>query len=170
VRRLTSDELEEVAAELGAVVTGDVSALAAAQRVDGLVEALAGLLVAIVRLRPFDRRNHAVAVAAIDLLAGLNRRPLDLSPPEEVAGVIAEIRDGLADAQVCAWLRARTGCAAEPSAAIAGPCCPACGLPLREALAALPAGRILLGTCGNCGQVLGRPVPPRHRPRPRQEA
>jgi hypothetical protein len=166
VRRLTADELVAVASELGAAATGDVAAPVAAQRVDGLVEALAALLVAVVRHRPFDRRNGAVGVAAVDLLAQLNHRSLDLTPPEEVAGVVARIRDGMATAEVCAWLRPRTGPTC--GAPVAGPCCPACGMPLREALAAVPIGRVALATCGNCGRVLGRPA--RLRPRPRQEA
>lgn len=48
MRRLTSDELVDVATELGAEAVGDVSGLAQVQQVDRLVDALASLLVAIV--------------------------------------------------------------------------------------------------------------------------
>lgn len=161
MRRLTSDELVAVASELGAGVTGDVPALAEVQQVDGLVEALTALLVAIVRRRPFDRRNHAVGIASIDLLAQLNDRTLDLSSPEDAMALIARIQDGLAATAVRDWL----GSHITARAPVTGPRCPACSVPLREAIAAVPVGRITFATCGNCGQMLSRPV----RQRPRQE-
>jgi hypothetical protein len=162
VRRLSADELVAVASELGAEVTGDVSELAEVQRVDVVVEALASLLVAIVQRRPFDRRNNAVGVASIDLLARLNGHSLDLAPPEDVKAMVARIRDGLAASEVRDWLCGRI--ALLPPAA--GPRCPACSMPLRDALAAVPVDRVTLPTCGGCGHVLGQPF----RPRPRQEA
>lgn len=161
MRRLTADELVAVAAELGTVATGDVAELAAVQRAGSLLDAVASLLVTIVRRRPFERRNGAVGVASADLLARLNGRLLDLEPPEAAAAVSAGIRDGLPDAGVRDWLAGRL--VARPPAT--GPRCPACSMPLREALAALPAGRVTFPTCGGCGHLLGRPL----RPRSRQE-
>jgi hypothetical protein len=148
-----------VASELGAGVTGDVSKLAEAQQVDGVVEALASLLVAIVQRRPFDRRNNAVGIASIDLLARLNDQTLYLSPPEDVTAMITRIRDGLAATGVRDWLCGRI----TAKAPVAGPRCPACSVPLREALAAISVCRTTFATCGSCGQVLSRPI--RHRPR-----
>lgn len=159
MRRLTTDELVAVASELGAAVTGDVSALAEVQQVDEVVDALALLLVAIVQRRPFDRRNNAVGVASIDLMARLNDQTLDLSPPQDVMAVITRIQDGLAATGVREWLCSRI----TANAPVAGPRCPACSVPLREALAAVRLGRTTFPTCGSCGQVLCRPV--RHRPR-----
>jgi Zn ribbon nucleic-acid-binding protein len=165
VRRLSADELVAVASELGAEVTGDVSELTEVQRVDEVVEALALLLVAIVRRRPFDRRNNAVGVASIDLLARLNGHSLDLAPPEDVKAMIARIRDGLATSEVRDWLGGRVALGAPA----AGPRCPACSTPLREALATVPVDRITVPTCGACGHVLGQPFrhrATRRRPRP----
>jgi hypothetical protein len=166
VRRLSADELEAVASELGAAVTGDVAQLAEIQRVDAVVEALASLLVAIVRHRPFDRRNHAVGVASIDLLARLNGHTLDLAPPEDVATLIAGIRDGLSTGEVRDWLAGRLAVDV-PAPAAAPPRCPACSMPLREALAGVGVGvgRISLPFCGGCGHVLTPPVRPRSRSR-----
>jgi hypothetical protein len=170
VRRLSADELEAVASELGAAVTGDVAELEEVQQVDVVVEALASLLVAIVRHRPFDRRNHAVAVASIDLLAQLNGQTLDLAPPEDVATLIARIRDGLPTGEVRDWLAGRLAAvAAEAPSTASAPSCPACSMPLREALAGVGVGvgvgRISLPFCGGCGHVLTPPI----RPRSRQE-
>jgi hypothetical protein len=159
VRRLSADELVAVASELGAEVTGDVSKLVEAQRADKVIEALAMLLVAIVQGRPFDRRNHAVGVASIDLLAELNGHSLDLAPPADVTALIAKVRDGLAASEVRDWLSGRITLGTPA----AGPRCPACSMPLRESLATVPIGRITLPTCGGCGHLLGPPV--RHRPR-----
>jgi hypothetical protein len=164
VRRLTADELVTVASELGATLTGDVTVLTEAQQVDGVLDALGSLLVAIVGQRPFDRRNHAIGIASIDLLAQLNGLTLDLSPPEATAALITGIRDGLTTSEVRQWLASR---AAPESAAIkpsmAGPRCPGCSVPVRVALAATRHDQITVATCGCCGQVLTRPV--RHRPR-----
>jgi hypothetical protein len=167
VRRLTADELVTVASELGATLTGDVTVLTEAQRVDRVLDALGPLLVAIVRQRPFDRRNHAIGLTSIDLLAQLNGLTLDLSPPEAVTALIAGIRDGRSNLDVRQWFARRAGpgsTATTPS--VAGPRCPGCSVPVREALAATRQGRITFATCGCCGQVLSRPV----RARPRQEA
>jgi hypothetical protein len=162
MRRLTGDELVAVASALGAEATGDVPALAAVQQGDGVLDALASLLVAIVRRRPFDRRNHAVAITSIDLLARLNGHTLRLSPPQDVATLITRISDGLPAPEVRNWLCNHTA----TTAPVAGPRCPSCSVPLREALAAVRLDPIIATTCGSCGQVLGRPA--RHRPR--QEA
>lgn len=162
MRRLTSDELVDVATELGAQAVGDVSGLAQVQQVDRLVDALASLLVAIVERRPFDRRNHAVGVASVALLARLNGRALDLSPPEDVAATIARIQEGLAASAVRDWLGPRL-----MTEASVGPRCPTCAVPLREALGAAAVDRAPIPTCGLCGQVLG---PVHHRShRSRQE-
>jgi hypothetical protein len=154
VRRLTSHELVDVATELGAEAVGDVSGLVQVQQVDRLVDALASLLVAIVERRPFDRRNRAVGVASVALLARLNGRALDLSPPEDVAATIARIQEGLAASAVREWLGPRL--VAEASVAR----CPTCAVPLREALGTAAPSRVPIPTCGLCGQVLG---PPHHR-------
>lgn len=112
-----------MASELGAEVTGDVSELAEAQQVDTVVEALASLLVAIVQRRPFDRRNNAVGVASIDVLARLNGQTLDLAPPQDVKAMIAKVQDGLGAMEVRDWLRSRITRAVP----VARPRCPACG-------------------------------------------
>jgi hypothetical protein len=158
---LTADELLAVAAELGTAATADVAELAAVQRADTLVDVVASLLVAIVRGRPFERRNGAVGVASADLLARLNGHALDLGPAEDTAAVIARIRDGLPAIEVRAWLVCRLA----PRPTVAGPRCPVCSMPLREGLAVLPAGCITFPTCGGCGHLLSRPL----RTRPRQE-
>lgn len=164
MRRLTADELVTVASELGATLTGDVTVLTEAQQVDQVLDALGSLLVAIVRQRPFDRRNHAIGIASIDLLAQLNGLTLDLSPPEATAALITGIRDGLTTSEVRQWFARR---AAPGSTAIkppmAGPSCPGCSVPMREALAATRHDQITFATCGRCGQLLTRPI--RHRPR-----
>jgi hypothetical protein len=162
MRRLTGDELVAVASALGAEATGDVPALAAVQQVDGVVDALASLLVAIVRRRPFDRRNHAVAITSIDLLAQLNGHTLRLSPPEDITALITRIRDGLAAPEVRNWLCNHTA----TTAPVARPRCPSCSVPLREALVTVRLDLIIVTTCGNCDHMLGRPA----RQRPRQEA
>jgi hypothetical protein len=167
VRRLTADELVTVASELGATLTGDVTVLTEAQQVDRALDALGPLLVAIVQQRPFNRRNHAIGLTSIDLLAQLNGLTLDLSPPEAVTALIRGIRDGLSNLEVHQWFARRAGpgpTAITPSAT--GPRCPGCSVPMREALAATRHDQITFATCGCCGQVLSRPV--RHRPR--QEA
>jgi hypothetical protein len=164
VRRLTADELVIVGSELGATLIGDIKALTEAQQVDRVLDALGSLLVAIVGQRPFDRRNHAIGLASIDLLAQLNGLTLDLSPPEAVAALIAGIRAGLSTAEVRRWFahRAEPGWPViEPS--VVGPRCPGCSAPLREALATNRHDHITFAACGCCGQLLGRPV--RHRPR-----
>ena len=58
MRRLTTGELLEVATELGAQATVDLTGLTAIQETDGaVVDAMASLLVAVVKGRPFDRRT-----------------------------------------------------------------------------------------------------------------
>lgn len=158
MRRLSADELLDVAGALGAAPVGDVSGLASVEEVDGeLAGVMAWLLVGIVEGRPFDRRNGAVGVAVIDLLARVNGRTLDLEPPEDVIALLAEIRGGRPLAEVRAWLAPRLG-----SKAASGACCPACSMPLREALAVRTAGRLGVPQCGGCGHVLAAPF--HHRP------
>jgi hypothetical protein len=167
VRRLTVEELVTVASELGATATGDMAVLTEAQQVDRVLDALGPLLVAIVQQRPFSRRNHAIGLTSIDLLAQLNGLTLDLSPPEDVTALIAGIRDGLSTLEVRHWFARRARVESpvmRPS--VAGPRCPVCSVPVREALASTRHIGITFATCGCCGQVLSRPV--RHRPR--QEA
>lgn len=152
MRRLSTEELLALACELEATATGDVSELAVAQEVDTVVDAIALLLVAIVQGRPFDRRNGAVGVAAVDLLARLNGQTLLLEPPDEVMAMMGRIRDGLADSEVRDWLAGRVAA----RAAVVRPRCPACSMPLRESLAAetVLANRFGLAVCGGCGHLL----------------
>ena len=158
MRPLTVDELLEVADALGAVPIGDVSGLASVEEVDaGLVGVMARLLVVIVEGRPFDRRNDAVAVAAVGLLARLNGSALELEPHEDVILMLGEIQRGLPATEVRAWLDARL---ARPAST--GAHCPVCSMPLREALAIESAGRLGVPMCGGCGHVLAPPF--RHRP------
>lgn len=159
MRRLTTRELLEVAAELGARATVDVTGLTAIQETDGaVVDAMASLLVAVVKGRPFDRRNNAVGIVAADLLARLNGRNVDLEPPEEVLALIARIRSGLSASEAGAWLFGRV--TVRPP--VVGPRCPGCSMPLREALAVQTADQLVVPSCAGCGRVLARPF--RHRP------
>jgi hypothetical protein len=128
--------------------------LTVAQEADTVVDAIALLLVAIVHGRPFDRRNGAVGVAAVDLLARLNGQALHLEPPAEVTAMIGRIRDGQADSEVRGWLVGRVAARAR----VVRPRCPACSMPLREGLAAdtVLADRFALAVCGGCGHLLGQ--------------
>ena len=162
MRRLTTDELLLVATELAAVPLRDVPSLESIQETgEGVVGAMAHLLVAIVGGMPFDRRNGAIGIAAADLLGRLNRRRIDLEPPEGVVALLADVRAGLSVADVRAWLESRVFLV--PPAAC--PRCPSCSMPLREAFAAQTAGAFVVPACAGCGHPLARPF----RQRPLQE-
>lgn len=154
MRRLTTGELLEVATELGAQAAVNVTGVTAIQQADGtVVDAMASLLVAVVAGRPFDRRNDAVGIVAVDLLARLNGRNVDLEPPEEVVALVARIRAGQPVSEVGAWLSGRV--TVRPP--VVGPRCPGCSIPLREALAVQTADLIVVPLCAGCGRVLSRP-------------
>lgn len=159
MRRLTTRELLEVATELGAQAIVDVTGLTAIQETGGaVVDAMASLLVAVVKGRPFDRCNDAVGIVAVDLLARLNGRDVDLEPPEEVLALIAGIRAGLPASEAGAWLFGRV----TVRRPVVGPRCPGCSMPLREALAVRTTDQLAVPSCAGCGRLLARPF--RHRP------
>jgi hypothetical protein len=162
VRHLTADELRQIASELGAEAIGEIFELTGPDRADATVlDTASHLLVTIVRHRPFDRRNDAIAVTAAALVARLNGCLLDLEPPDAVVGLLARIRDGLPVAEVVAWLSERASTARQSTDAR----CPACSMPVREALDVTCVGSLMVAACGGCG----RPLAPAFHHRPLQE-
>ncbi len=71
-------------------------------------EAAAALLCALIRRRPFQRGNAAVAVAAATTVLALDGWQADLDPPRAVQGIIAAAETGqLTPAALAAWLAPR---------------------------------------------------------------
>jgi hypothetical protein len=164
VRRLTVDELLDIGDGIGAG-DADPEGLAVIVHRQGddeeIVAVIAVLLVLIVQMRPFWRRDRAVAIAAADLLARLNNRDLDLTPVDEVQQLLERIaHNQIEPLDVGIWVFGRL----RLHRPVPGPRCSGCGMPLREALEVSRDGRslLLVPVCAGCGAVLGRPF--HHRP------
>jgi hypothetical protein len=168
VRRLTVDELLDIGDGIGAgdADPEDLAVIVAGQGGDeDVASSVAVLLVLIVQMRPFWRRNRAVAVSAADLLARLNNRDLDLTPVDEVQQLLERVaRNQIEAHDVGIWVFGRL----RLHRPVPGPRCSGCGMPLREALEVSRDGSslLLVPVCAGCGAVLGRPF----HDRPLQEA
>jgi hypothetical protein len=157
VRRLTTDDLLDIGAALGAGDADDLDDIVRVQELDReVVGAITMLMFAILERRPFWRRNRAVAVVAADVLARVNGRSLELTPADEVQSVVARIAEGRMEAwEVGVWLFGRITIRRP----IPGPRCAGCGMPLRESLEVRRAADslLLVPGCASCGRILGRP-------------